>query len=137
MDFQLVTFDPDTGLASYGIPTVPKIITGIDKLVQVVVLSFLRNPGRSVLAPVEGSGLRADIGQYNIVDGTELRAHAIQRTRAVQQEVLGRQNPGTGTPSERLKSLQVKNFAYDEQTGRAMLFVQIINEAGDSTNVLI
>lgn len=138
MDFQLVTFDPTTGQASYGMPTVPKIITGLDKLVQIVVLEFLRNPGRDVLAPNEGSGLRADIGQYNFTgDGSELRAHAVQRTRFCQQEILGRQNPAAGTPSERLKSLSVKNFAYDATNLAAMLLVQVTNEAGDSTTVLV
>lgn len=138
MDLQVVTFDPITGLASYGIPAVAKILTGLDKLVQIVVLEFLRNPGRSVLAPKEGSGLRADIGQYNYTsDGGEIQALVVQRTRAAQQEILSRQSPTSGTPSDRLKQIILKNFAYDASTGEGMLQVQIVNEAGDSTNVLV
>lgn len=138
MDFQVVTFDPTTGLASYGIPAVPKILTGMDKLVQIVVLEFLRNPGQNILSPTEGSGLRGDIGQYNFTgDPEELRSHVVQRSRFCQQEIIARQDPSTGTPDERLKSLTVKNFAYDDETGQAMLLVQVINEAGDSTTVLV
>lgn len=139
MDYQLVTFDETTGLARYGIPTVPKIITGLDKLVQIVVLSFLRNPGQSVLAPNEGSGLRAAIGKYNYSQNNygDIENLAIQRTRAVQQEVISRQDPQQGTPDERLKQLVIKDFAFDTTTGQAMLRVQIINETGNSSDVLV
>jgi len=139
MDYQVVTFDPITGLASYGIPPVPKILTGMAKLVQIVTLSFLRNPGKNVLSPTEGSGLRADIGKYNYSDGsaTEIQALCVQRTRAVQLEVISRQSPSSGTPSERLQSLSVTNFAFNSATGQTILGVQIINEAGDSSSVLV
>src|ERR1700693_3357517 len=100
MDYQVVRFDPTTGVAIYGITNPPKIITGFAKLVQIVVLSYMRNPGQAVLAPGEGSGLRQAIGQYNFTgDGTELRALAVQRTRAVQLEVISRQSPNSGSPS--------------------------------------
>lgn len=138
MDYQIIVFDKKTGLASVQIPAVPKKLTGVDKLVQIVILSFLRNPGKSVLFPVEGSGLRGEIGQFNFSgDGAEVRALAIQRVRVVQQEVIGRQNPNQGTPEERLKSLVLKDFAFDAAASKAVLKVQIINEAGDTRNVLV
>ena len=139
MDYQVITFDPITGLASYGIPPVPRILKGLDKLVQVVVLYFLRNPGKSVLAPTEGSGLRAAIGVYNFTDdgGAELRSLCVQRARAGQLEIISRQSPGSGTPSERLRSLTVTNFAFDADTGQTLLGVKIVNEAGDSSNILV
>lgn len=138
MDYQIISFDPTTGVSTFGIPAVPKVITGLDKLVQIVCLSFLRNPGKSVLAPNEGSGLRAAIGQYNSSqDGNEIRALAVQKVRTVQSEVITRQDPTQGTPDERLKSLVLKDFAYDSETSTAMLRVQIVAESGDSRDVLI
>ena len=139
MDLQVVTFDPITGLASYGIRFPPKILTGLDKLVQIVVLAFLRNPGQNVLSPLEGSGLRADIGQYNFnpKDDTEVRTHCVQRARAVQQEILTRQSSAAGKPSERLQSLTVLNFAWEASSNTAFLYVKIVSEAGTSTNVLV
>ena len=138
MDYQMVVYDATTGVATVQIPTIPKILTGLDKLVQIVVLYFLRNPGKAVLQPVEGSGLRADIGSYNTtIDGAEIRALAIQRTQAGQQEIISRQSANQGTPDERLKSLILRDFAYDESTLMTVLKVQVINEAGDSTNVLV
>ena len=117
----------------------PKKLTGIDKLVQIVALSFLRNPGKSVLAPNEGSGLRAEIGQFNFSsgDGTEIKSLAVQRTRAVEQEVIGRQSPTTGTPEDRLSKITVLDFAYDSSSSSAALRVKIYNEAGNSADVIV
>ena len=111
----------------------------MNKLVEIVVLSFLRNPGRSVLAPNEGSGLRGDMGQYNYSDSNtdEVQVLCVQRTRAVQLEVVSRQDPSSGTPSERLQSLTLTNFAFDPINGQTMLGVKVINEAGDSANILV
>ena len=139
MDYQVVTFDPNTGVLTFGIPPVPTILTGIQLLVQVVVLSYLRNPGRSVLAPTEGSGLRGDIGQYNYSDtsGDEIRALCVQRTRAVQLEIISRQDPSSGSPTERLQQITLTNFAFDVTTAVTLLGVKVINEAGDSANILV
>lgn len=139
MDYKVTTYDPTTGIMTFGIPAVPKILTGLDKLVQIVVLSFLSNPGKNILTPNEGSGFRADIGQYNVTDpsGSDIKALAIQRTSAVQLEVISRQDPNSGTPDERLKSLILRDFAYDSDTSTALLRVQIIAESGATTDVLV
>lgn len=137
-EYKIVNFDPTTGLATVGIPTVQKIIQGSDLLVQVVVLSFLRNPGKSVMFPSEGSGLRGDIGQYNFtISGNQVQLLAVQRVKVVQQEVISRQDPNVGTPSERLRSLTLQSFAWDPNTSAAVLQVTLVNEAGDSRTVLV
>lgn len=140
MEYQITLADPNTGLVTLGIPLVPKILTGIDKLVQIVVLSILRNPGKSVFFPVEGSGLRADIGQYNVSSdspATAVQARVVQAVQTVQKEIIGRQNPSEGTPDERLKSLILKSFAFDATTLGAVLQLQIVAESGNSTNILV
>jgi hypothetical protein len=137
VDFQVIQFDETTGLARMALPAVPKKISGNDKLVQIVVLSFLRNSGRDVFAPVEGSGLRSAMGQYNFVGVGEIRTLCIQRTKVVESEVISRQRSDVGTPEERLKKLIVLDVATDETTGETLMRVQIINEAGDVTDVLV
>ena len=140
MDYQMTIVNPNTGQVTLGIPTIPTLLTGLDELVQVVVLSILRNPGKSVLFPVEGSGLRADIGKYNVSTSsppTELQARVVQAVQTVQQEVISRQDPTQGSPDSRLSSLVLKGFAFDSTTLAAVLQIQIIAESGDSTNILV
>lgn len=139
MDLQITIVDETTGLVTLGLPRVPKILTGLDKLVQLVALSFLRNPGKSVFWPTEGSGLRADIGFYNYHDvaGAEIRVRAVQAVKDVEAEIIARQDPNSGSPDERLQKLELRDFAFDPETYRAILAVQIVAESGDNTNLLI
>jgi len=136
-DYQIITFDSTTGVATLGIPTVPKRLVGLEKLVQIVALGFLRNPGRNVFAPTEGSGLRAEIGKYNYNDGAEIRSLVIQRTKIVEKEILSRQKQGEGDPSERLQSLTVTDVAFDSITGETAVRVRVINELGDSKDFIV
>lgn len=136
-DYKIISFDEITGVATVGIPKVPKKIIGMDKLVQVVALSYLRNSGRNVFAPVEGSGLRSEIGKYNFVDGAEIRSLVIQRTKIVEKEILDRQKAGEGDPTERLKTLSIMDVASDPDTGETLARVRVINELGDSKDFLV
>lgn len=136
-EIQVIQFDPVTGLATMGMGSVPKILTGMDKLKQIVILSYLRNPGQDVFYPQEGSGLRATIGQYNFTDSDELKTLFVQRTKAVEKEIISRQSSNKGTPEERLNKLVVIDVAYDFQTAVLIGRVQIINEAGGVSDVLV
>jgi len=136
-DIQIVQFDKITGIARLALTNSPKTLDGMDKLVQIVVLGFLRNPGRDVIDPGEGSGFRQAIGQYNFTEDTEVKLLAVQRTTVVEQEILSRQEVGNGVPTERLKSLKILDVGVDSSTFSAFLNVQIINEAGDTTNILV
>lgn len=136
-DIQVIQFDQNNGLATLALQDSPKIVTGMTKLVQIVVLSFLRNPGRDVIDPEEGSGLRADIGQFNFSEDNEVKLLVIQRTKAVEKEVLERQEGLVSDPTERLKALKILDVGVDADTAKAVLRVQVINEAGDTTDVLV
>lgn len=136
-DIQLIQFDPTTGLAKLGMGRAPKILTGIDLLAQIVVLSYLRNPGRDVIDPSEGSGLRDAIGQYNLTSNDEIKILVVQRTKLVENEILGRQASSTGEPTERLKKLTVLDVASDLSSGQVLARVRLVSEAGDMTDILV
>ena len=136
-DLSLIRTDPVTGVVSLAMGQTARAVTGIDLLVQLVALSFLRNPGRDVLDPDEGSGLRAAIGQHNISDSEELRLLVVQRTRSVEREILSRQTTSVTSPEERLSKLNVLDVASDETGGRVLIRVQVINEAGGSVDILV
>jgi hypothetical protein len=136
-EIQIINFDPNTGIATVGMTTAPKKLSGMEKLAHIVALEYLKNPGRDVIDPYEGSGLRAAIGQYNYTQEDEVRLLATQRTQAIEKEIIARQPAGIGTPDDRLKKLSILDIAMDLEQSRLMLRVQIINEAGDSTDILI
>jgi hypothetical protein len=138
-DIQITQLDPKTGIVSLGLTNAPKTLSGILLLAQVVALSYMRNPGKDVIDPTEGSGLRGDIGQYNFDpnDPSTVRLLCISRTKIVQAEVLARQQGTTINPVERLASLRVQTVAFDSTTYDTLLQVQITNEAGDTTTVVV
>ena len=136
-DIEIVQFDPLTGAASMGMGNAPSILHGMDKLKQIVVLEYWRNPGQSALNPNEGSGLRGDIGQYGAGQEDALRLHFVQRTQFIEQKILNRQMPGIGIPEERLKALNILDVAVDPSATAVAASVEIINEVGDSTVVLM
>lgn len=137
MDFQMVVFDPNTGLASLQIPTVPRKISGIEKLVQIVVLTLLKNGGRDVFEPEVGSGLRGAIGQYNFTEGEEVKNLVVQRIRAIEQQIIGFQAGEMISPTEKLKRLEVLGVGFDPATYQTLVKVQVFSEAGQSRNVMI
>jgi hypothetical protein len=136
-DIQIIRFDPSTGLGTVELGDAAKRITGIDLLAQIVALSYLRNPGQDAIDPVEGSGIRQDIGQISIGNEDEARLLVMQRTRLVEREVISRQTIGLGDPTEKLKSLTVLDVAVDLQEARVVTRVKIVNEAGQSTDILV
>jgi hypothetical protein len=138
-DIQFTQVDPATGIVTLGLTDNPKTLSGLPLLVQVVARAYLSNPGKDVIDPTEGSGLRGDIGQYNYNpnDPATIRLLCIQRTKIVEAEILSRQQGTTTDPAERLASLDVVSVGFDSDTYDTMLQVQVTNEAGDTTTVVV
>jgi hypothetical protein len=139
-DLQITQVDPKTGIVTVGMGTAPALLDGIKKLAQIVTMAYLANPGKSVIWPTEGSGLRGDIGQYNFASDAanqEISLLVVQRTKSVETEVLTRQEGTATNPVERLKSLQVVSIAVDDTTFETMAQITVTNELGDTINILV
>ena len=132
MDFPLITYDPETGLATVGIPTNPRVTRGVDKLSQIVCLAVLKNGGQDVFTPGEGSGLRALIGQYNHYDPSEIQAEVIRRVKLIEQQIIANQLGYSLPATEKLVKLRVLSVVVDSVTWNTAVRIQIINEAGQS-----
>lgn len=138
MDFKIVNFDPSSGVASLGIPDVTKKISGFDKLVQIVVLELLRNPGRNVLNPMEGSGLRDSIGKFGFIDQSEVRTFVIQRIDQVKTNIISIQTEeNVPDMSERLRNIEIVSFSFDQTESFAYVNIRIYNELGQSRSVIV
>lgn len=136
-DIKLFQRDPDTGLLVLQLGESAKVLTGKELLAQIIALAFLKNPGRDVFDPGEGSGVRQDIGQFNFTTNDELKLMVLQRARFVEQEVISRQTVGIGDATEKLKKLVVLDVAADAENARVVARVRVVNEAGDYTDVLV
>lgn len=138
MDFAITLTDPVTNIVSIGIPRVPKILTGLAKLVQIVSLDFLRNPGRDVINPNSGAGFRAMIGQYNYsFGGKEVTGQVIRVVKQRQAAILAAQATAPGDPTEMLSTITVEDMAFDEGSSNLVVRVKITNQAGSSADVLL
>lgn len=137
MDFPLIYFDPDNGVASIGIPPVARPLRGLSKLVQVVVLGILKNGGQDVLTPSEGSGIRALLGQYNYTESSEIKIEILQRLRKVESQIIVNQESVALPSDEKLREIKVLNIVSDPTTGSTAVRLQVINEAGQSTTVVV
>lgn len=137
MDFPIISFNPDTGLAEVGIPKAPRLLRGLQALVQIVVIAILKNGGQDVLTPQEGSGLRAMIGQYNFADPNEIKAEIIQRISVIEKQIIANQAGFILPATEKLKKLTVLEIASDATTGATAVRLQIFNEAGQQTTTVV
>jgi hypothetical protein len=136
MDLQIIQVDEVTGVVTLGIPRVPRKITGLDKLTQVVALAILRNPGQDVLNPEEGTGFRDLIGQYNFTSVEELSAIISQRVSFVESSILASQ-PADADPNEKLSRMTVQDVAYDEAARGLYVRIRIINELDAESDIII
>lgn len=136
-DIQIFQIDPNTGLGSLALGNSPKRLSGIDLLAQIVALAYLRDPGQDVIDPMEGAGIRQDIASISITSNDQAHMLVMQRTKKIEAEIIARQQVGTGDPTEKLKSLVVIDIAADLAEAAVAARVKIINQAGQSTQILV
>jgi len=132
MDFPLIIFDQNTGIASVGIPASPRPLKGVQKLVQIVCIAVLKNSGQDVFNPPEGSGLRSLIGQFNYSDPGEIKLEVIRRVGLIEKQIIANQSGFVLPATEKLAKLTVLSVIYDSVTANTAVRLQVINEAGQS-----
>lgn len=138
-DFAVIQVDQVTRKVTINPGMVPKKISGIDKLIQIVVLAILNDPGRDVMNPETGSGLPGLIGSnISSSDPTEIIADVTERLEKIKEEILASQsNLLNETPSERLRDLRVLNVTQGTQIDEIIVKLRLISEAGDETTLVL
>lgn len=139
LDFAVIQVDPTTRKVTINPGMVPKKLSGIDKLIQIVVLAILNDPGRDVMNPETGSGLPGLIGSnISSSDPTEIIADITERLEKIKEEILAFQsNLINETPSERLRDLRVLNISQGTQIDEIIVKLRLISEAGDETTLVL
>lgn len=137
-DLKLLVLDPNTGRLRVGLPRPPELVEGIDLLVQIVVLLYLNNGGRSIFSPGRAGGLRDYIGlNHNPDDADELFADLRIMTSRIEESIKEEQERTTRPPSERLLALQVIDIIPDDTLLEIELQVQVINEEQKTSQAVV
>lgn len=137
-DLKMLITDPGTGRLKVGMPRPPQLVEGIDLLVQIVVLLYLNNGGRSIFSPGRAGGLRGYIGfNYDQDDPSEIFADMRLITSRVEQMILEEQVQTSRPPSERLLALRVIDIIPDETQLEVELQVQVINEEQQTAQAVV
>lgn len=135
-DIQVIDIDQASRRVYFALR--PKKVTGISKLIQVVVLSLLTVPGRDVLDPDKGGGLPALVGSnIDPNDSTEIFGEVVQRVKKSQKEIIEAQVGLNEDPEERLQELQIVSITQGASADEVFVKIRVINEAGRTADVVM
>jgi hypothetical protein len=136
MEIRLIDIEPVTRRVSFRLQ--PKVVTGVLKLAQVVIISLLNIPGKDILDPTSGGGLPELIG-FNIGtdDMLEITSELTRRIRKTEAEVLDKQIGLTIAANERLKEIQILLIGPGASDDEVLVRLRIINELGQQLDVVV
>lgn len=115
--------------------------SGLDLLIQMVVLFLLKTPGRDYYEPELGGGLLQLVASGNVErQRTSIEANIVQAIKAVEYQIKSRQLGHNYPKSERLKSLGLREdpsiITFEDELGY-MINIDLQNEAGDKASFAV
>lgn len=137
-DFKIFTLEENNRLVLKP-PATPTKVSGKDKLIQIVLLSLLTDPGRNVSYYANGSGLPSLVGSnIDPSDPTEVLSDVSERIEKARDEIIDAQSSlKNETPSERLQDLILINVDIGDQIDEIFVKIRIVSEAGDELDLTI
>lgn len=113
-----------------------RTVSGMDRLIQNWIMTFMTTPGSDVFDKSSGGGALAIIGRTTDRDGRSASADltmAIDRTRT---ELIKKQTYSNRVPSsEKLLSCELGDVVFDPYSGKLQARVFLRNMVGDSAEV--
>lgn len=113
-----------------------RTVSGMDRLIQNWIMTFLTTPGSDVFDKSAGGGAQTIIGRSTDRDGRSASADltmAIDRTRT---ELVKKQSASSRVPSsEKLMSCELGDVVFDPYSGKLQARVFLRNMVGDSAEV--
>lgn len=136
MDISLLKIDGITRKVTLEVGS--KTVSGLTKLLQIVVLSLLNNPGRDILDPDRGAGIRDMIGSnFDPTDLNEILGELTRRIRKTEKEILADQVGLNAQPSEKLREIKIISVAPGDALDEIAARIRIINELGQQSDVVL
>lgn len=138
-DYKIYTADKITGRITMIPPSPPKKVSGLEKLVQIVLMGIYNNPGRSAMHPEQGSGIASLINSnISVEDPMEVLAAISERIEKIKDEILENQGElENEDPSERLRDLIVRNVETGVNIDEVIVKFKVVSEAGDEANLVV
>jgi hypothetical protein len=136
MDIQVIDINPITREVFFTLKA--RKVTGMSKLIQIVVLSLLNVPGQDVLSPDKGGGLPSLVGSnIDINDSTELYGEIAQRVRKSETEIITDQIGIDDPSSEKLSELRIIDLKQGETLDQILVRIRVINQEGLATDIVV
>lgn len=136
MDIQLVSIDPLTRIVSLKLSS--KYVSGINELIQLVILSLLNTPGRDIMDPDRGAGIPDMIGMnYDPSNMVEILGEISRRVKISEKEIMTDQIGLNLPPAEKLQELRLISVSPGATLGEVEARIRVINELGQQSEVVM
>lgn len=134
-DLSVLHIDPQTRRVSFQLS--PRPVSGIDLLIQVVVLALFTSPNTDILDPQEGGGLNELISMN--IDGndtSELYAEIARRVSSAQDQVILNQIGLDISSEEKLRRITIVSIEVGDPD-EVKLKLSIENEVGRTRDIVV
>ena len=137
-DLKIVYRDATTGVLSIGIRRPPEFVSGIDLLVQIVVIELLHSPGRDIVDPETGANLRSLIGA-NVAfdDEAEIFAEIKLMVQSAENNIKILQASSNRPANEQLAKLELVDVVPDEQNLQLEIIIRVTSLDQQSTDAIV
>lgn len=135
-DIKVVTRNEITGVLEIGISRPPQYISGIDLLVQIVVLELLHSPGRSIIDPESGGNLRSLIGS-NFDDEGEIYADVKMMINTVEKNIRAAQESTNRPSNEKLAKLVLMDIVPDEEQALLEIMLRVVSMDQQTSDAIV
>lgn len=116
----------------------PLAKTGIFKLIQLAVLLLLRTPGRDLIAPASGGGLKRVLAKPvgpSLLNS--LRGEISISVSSTEDQLISEQTGVQLPPEERLRSFVMVSAEFNYEETAWDIIVRLVSEAGGAADVLL
>jgi len=114
------------------------VTSGIEALLQVVVINLFTDPGTDALAPTRGGGFFKALRTLGSISDKSAVAVRLQATISrVEKQVLEDQDKYALPSTERLASLRLDGVTTDPTLHSVNVAIHITNEAGQSESLAL
>lgn len=131
MDIGLISLDKDTGLIKFGIGDSPPKLVGLNKLVQIVLITLLTSTGSDKFEDY-GGGLMDLLGRpMNPSEITGIKSEIAIVVSSTQDQIISEQIDPNLPPRERLLRIDLIDVQLNRDLLELEITIRIINEEGD------